>query len=171
MNGISYSREQLVSFLNNMNNIKRNQSSTGIVYMSADFFASTVNSAFQAGAYWVLFNIEGSSSYEESILKGVLNMSNEISNLTSMISELDKKYDSKVDKLADKISEVGQDVADIKKDIAVINKQYTHIEEKLDKIDKRLSSRSDWWLKYVLPPVFSGIVVGIVMLFIGKLFQ
>jgi len=165
----SYNSKQLEMYLNSSHMMKMSPTSN-IVYMQADLFWGTINEAFKLGAQWVLYNwwilhdIESNSSDLELLVEGVLSLASNMEALYSKIDDLDKKYDDKIGKIEAKINEID-------KRVVAIEERCTQLKEDLQEIKDKLAWKTDWWFKYILGPIISGVVVGLIMLFANNLFK
>ena len=100
-----------------------------------------------------MHDIESNSSDLELLVEGVL----------SLASNLDKKYDDKIGKIEAKINEID-------KRVVAIEERCAQLKEDLQEIKDKLAWKTDWWFKYMLGPIISGVVVGLIMLIANNLF-
>ena len=92
---------------------------------------------------------------QEEIEVMAMAVEQEIDRLAERMNAIDTKYDAKIDRLSDKLDE-------IKDMVANVNQRLTTIETKVDITEKR----TETWKLYILLPILTGIISGLVVYFL-----
>jgi peptidoglycan hydrolase CwlO-like protein len=87
---------------------------------------------------------------------------NELLYIKNKIDSIDNKYDTKLESIHKSIYELGISLNELKSNIK-------SIDGKVNEITTGVKDKGSFWKQYILAPIITGIVVGIILLLAGKI--
>lgn len=105
----------------------------------------------------------------------VIFMEDEIKTILDKLDKIDEKYNNKIDKLIEKINDIDKKTLVIETDLNYVKKNTNEIKDNIkdlpllkSNVDILIEKRK-WWKQYLLSPIVTGVVVGIVLLIAKKI--